>query len=302
MPGSEAVGKLADGKLQKNIVGYLVKRVLANDRSTAASDFVVQVREYNPNVAHNMYLCCGDKFLDLIAPQLEHARSADPLPSYGHPWKRVTTAMKVFISELVATRGGEWMVFIDTNPAFSIYTEIAIAAADRVLIPFNPDDYSRYGAEGLFSLLYGLKIDSPLYKSFENRLFCCLAQRHGVEVPKVHLLINNRALVRKSRATAAFAGLSKENTHSIYKLYKTHRAHFVVPDYLPVDITEEDFTCHYVKSLQEFHGTGVVATHFGTPFLHLQRSKYCIADQCAKLQKKPIDDCIEGIQEIVKRL
>ena len=32
-------------------------------------------------------------------------------------------------------------VFIDTNPAFSVYTECAVAAADRLIIPVNADDF-----------------------------------------------------------------------------------------------------------------------------------------------------------------
>ena len=36
---------------------------------------------------------------------------------------------------------GGLTVFIDTNPAFSVYTECAVAAADRLLIPINSDDF-----------------------------------------------------------------------------------------------------------------------------------------------------------------
>ena len=53
----------------------------------------------------------------------------------------------------VATDGdSDWVVFIDTNPSFSIFTEMAIVAAQRLIIPANADDFSREAIYPLLSL------------------------------------------------------------------------------------------------------------------------------------------------------
>lgn len=36
----------------------------------------------------------------------------------------------------------KWVVFIDTNPGFSIYTKLAILGAEQLIIPFMPDEFS----------------------------------------------------------------------------------------------------------------------------------------------------------------
>lgn len=47
-------------------------------------------------------------------------------------------------------RGIKLMTFIDTNSSFSICTEIALTAADRILLPVSEDHLHRNGFEYLF--------------------------------------------------------------------------------------------------------------------------------------------------------
>lgn len=47
----------------------------------------------------------------------------------------------VFITLDFKTSGSHLIYHIDTNPAFSVYTETAVAAADRLIIPINADDF-----------------------------------------------------------------------------------------------------------------------------------------------------------------
>lgn len=48
--------------------------------------------------------------------------------------------------------GRELVVFIDTNPALSIYTQIALVAMTHLIIPVNADSFSmQVGGEARFS-------------------------------------------------------------------------------------------------------------------------------------------------------
>jgi chromosome partitioning protein len=46
-------------------------------------------------------------------------------------------------------------VFIDYNPSFSIYTQMALVSSDYLIIPVMADYSSLEGIKGIFMLLYG---------------------------------------------------------------------------------------------------------------------------------------------------
>jgi cellulose biosynthesis protein BcsQ len=53
--------------------------------------------------------------------------------------------LRTFIRELeahYAAKGKELVVFIDTNPALSIYTQIALVAMTHLIVPVNADAFS----------------------------------------------------------------------------------------------------------------------------------------------------------------
>ena len=54
-------------------------------------------------------------------------------------------------------------VFIDTNPAFSVYTELAVAAADKLITPVNSDDFSRAAVNAMLANVYGYDFN-PSYE------------------------------------------------------------------------------------------------------------------------------------------
>lgn len=56
----------------------------------------------------------------------------------------------------------DWMVFVDTNPSFSIYTQMVVAAVNRLLTPINADDYSKTAASAMVALLHGTNPPHPI--------------------------------------------------------------------------------------------------------------------------------------------
>jgi len=58
-------------------------------------------------------------------------------------------------------------VFIDTNPAFSVYTECAIAAADKLIIPINADDFSNAACKSMLGCIYG----EPFDTTYDHEMF-----------------------------------------------------------------------------------------------------------------------------------
>ena len=64
-----------------------------------------------------------------MAPAINEAASARALTPDAQPWKQVIEIFKKFIDN-IADGQDDWMVFADTNPSFSIYTQMAVAAVN----------------------------------------------------------------------------------------------------------------------------------------------------------------------------
>ena len=131
--------------------------------------FLTQVSGFNNQIPPNVYLLCGDVHLETVARSLEQKRNANLADDRA--WVFVTSSVRYFIeghcykyagkssfTPGVACQPGdnkEWVVFIDTNRSFSVYTEIALLAAQRLIIPVNADDFSREALESLLHSVYG---------------------------------------------------------------------------------------------------------------------------------------------------
>ena len=107
-------------------------------------------------------------YLELVGRHLEHERSGLVLPR-NNPWVNTTSLIKSFIEGKEGRVTGvteinedaevneDWVVFVDTNPAFSVYTEIALAAAKKLIIPINADDFSVAAVRAMLDLVYGIR-------------------------------------------------------------------------------------------------------------------------------------------------
>lgn len=80
-------------------------------------------------------------------------------------------------------------IFIDTNPSFAIYTQIALTATEKLLIPVMADDSSKRALNNVLSLIYGLELPSTIYNdyAYNNKMTSA-----GLPLPKIHLIIKNR--------------------------------------------------------------------------------------------------------------
>ena len=56
--------------------------------------------------------------------------------------------------------GQDTMFFIDCNPSFSSYTELAILAAERLMVPCSADGSSARAIDNIGRLVYGVNVPS----------------------------------------------------------------------------------------------------------------------------------------------
>jgi cellulose biosynthesis protein BcsQ len=144
------------------------------------------MQKWEPNIEIEP-LVAGDPVLELQSNAISTLANAQ-VPGANY-WAGVAKWLKDFISNLEKDSGREQYVFIDMNPSFSMYTQIALASFDRIIIPATADESSRRGVQNVLSLMYGFELPSEIYKqhNFHSQMI-----KAELEIPKIHLIVKNR--------------------------------------------------------------------------------------------------------------
>jgi len=179
------------------------------------------------------------------------------------------------------------MLFIDTNPSFSIYTQIALATATDVVLPVMPDDSSRRAIQNAFSLIYGINLPSAIYAqySFTNKLVA--ANR---SLPKVSLVVKNR-LTQYMGPASAYSSVLSSIDALLTALLSANPSIFTFQT-----------LADGVADVRDFQTTGVVAFAEGVPFSRLRSGRHTIQGQEVQVDQHNIDNCIEAIAGVVAKL
>lgn len=296
--GESNLHRLCTNPTAPTIVGYLTTALGGGPLAPPPNslDYVVNVQSANQNLPANLFLMCGDPNLELIAAWVSNlAASQQVLPSV-RPWVWVHEVVRRFIEKIVLEMPGDWVVFIDTNPSFSSYTELAICAVDKLLLPVNADDSSRTAIGAMHSLLYGQNPPHPIYGAWT---FAHNALATGVRVPKIHLVIGNR-LTQNLGAAAAFAALSRASVESLYGLYSANSARFTSRAVAPQ--SEAEFVEYYSVMLRDFNTAGVVAAHEGVPVSSLHGGTHVVHGREVRVDNDRITDCRIALDAVVRRI
>lgn len=291
-------GVLGEGKLlgvcslttPKSVVGYLSDAIL-NRSIPKLDDYSIQVATQNAMVSPNLYLLSGDGNLELMAPAINDEAARTPFPGLADPWAWVHLVFKRMVEDLDSS---QWTVFFDTNPSFSIYTELAVCGATRLLVPVNADDASRVAVKALFALLYGT---NPAHPFFGGYTFAAKAKLRGLHIPQVHMAIGNRFAQFKG-AAAAFAAFSDATADQLYSEYEANPDRFSPRTH--VAKTRDEFLELYVGQLRDFNTAGVVAAHHGTPLSKMRQDYYPVhSDPDVKVNKSQIKAGLEAVDGVV---
>lgn len=246
------------------------------------SSYVTKPSEYNSAIPNNIDLVCGDPLLELQAIAMNSLANAD-LPGVN-AWLGVIDWLRDFLN-VVNTEYD--LVFLDTNPSFSMYTQIALASADRVVLPVMADDSSRRAIQNAISLIYGVKLPSEVYAKYTFARKLGDAER---QLPKVHLILKNR-LTQYMGSASAYAAVLSGIDSDLKALIKSHDQFFTFKD-----ITKG------IVDVRDFGTTGVVAFSRGYPFAAMQTGKLTISGQRVQVKSEYKQQAITAIDEIVSKL
>lgn len=266
------------------IGGYFQSRLPSPYTAPAvtADDYITNPSEYNTAIPPNIRLVCGDPMLEL------QANAMNTLANAQIPGTDTWIAIIDWLRQFLETVSAEYdLVFIDANPSFSIYTQIALAAADLLVLPVMADDSSRRAVQNAFSLIYGFKLPSEIYASyaFANKL-----EKAGRTLPKVHLIAKNR-LTQYMGPASAYGAVLKSIDADVTALLKSHPETF---SFKKLD--------KGVVNIRDFQTTGVVAFAKGVPFYSLQAGKLQIGSKRVTVREDYRQNCVLAVEELVQQL
>ena len=248
----------------------------------AAGDFVTKPSLFNAAIPKNIDLVCGDPLLELQAIAMNSLASGQF--AVVDPWLSVIDWVRHLIEEVDMDYE---MVFIDTNPSFSMYTQLALAASEKVIMPVMADDSSRRAIQNAFSLIYGVKLPSDVYAKYT---FASKLKAAGRELPKIRLILKNRLTQYMGSASAYQAVLSGIDS-DLKQLIKDY------PDFFDFATVKEG-----IVDIRDFGTTGVVAFARGTPFAVMPTGKLTIAGLRVQVKPEYKDDAVEFVDRVVAKL
>ncbi|MFM7948418.1 ParA family protein [Hafnia paralvei] len=270
--------------IRATLGGYFQSRLPTPYQKPAISgvDFVTHPRTYNPYIPNNIDLICGDPLLEL------QSNAINTLASQQIPGTNTWVSIIDWINDLIDSLDETYdTLFIDCNPSFSIYTQIALAAVDRLILPVMADDSSRRAIQNAFSLVYGLKLPSEIYATyaFANKLITANRQ-----LPQVHLIVKNR-ITQYMGPASAYAAVLNSIDSDVQQLIVTHGHIFSFSE------------LHQgVVDIKDFQTTGVVAFAKGCPFSVLPAGRISVMGQRVRVNDPYRMSCLQAIDQLVSKL
>lgn len=284
--GSTNLNNLTTPNSVRTIGGYFQDR-FSNPYNTpviTATDYISNPSAVNNQIPINIDLIAGDRIVELQSNSIS-ALSITQIPG-------IDTYMKIidWVNDLIAAANQANNyddVFIDTNPSFAIYTQIALAATDRIIAPVMADDSSRRALSNIYSLVYGINLPAAIYNqyAFHTKLIAA-----GRQLPKIHLVIKNR-LTQYMGPASAYASVLTSIDADLTAVIASHPQYF----------TFTNITAGLVD-VRDFQTTGVVAFAEATPFSRLAKGIHNIFGTQTRIQEPNWSNCVNAINDIAMRL
>ena len=285
--GSNNLLSLQNQSIRKSIGGYFEQRLpfpYSMSESLKVEHFISDPSEYNDEIPENIDLLAGDALVEL------QSNSISTLANTQIPGTNTWLSIIDWLNDFIGRLSNQYdCLFVDANPSFSVYTQIALASVDLLVSPVMADDSSRRAVQNALALVQGINLPSETYKqhNFASRL-----QVAGREVPKFHLFPKNRLTQYMGPASAYQSVLT-----SIDGIIDTVLSEN--PQVLSFTSVSEG-----IVDIRDFQTTGVVAFAKGVPFTKLRPGSYPMPGRPkgTQISRENLENCVEAMKRLVQKL
>lgn len=282
--GSAQLNTLLSKSPRQTIGGYFDQRISSPHARTGTElSFLVQLRPINKHLPANMFLIAGDPSLELQAQAINQI-AAQTLPAAA--WANVHS----WVSDLIAavtTQHPNTVFFIDCNPSFAAYTELALLASTRLIVPCTADGSSARAIDNVGQLLFGIGVPA----SYSTVNFSSRAKAAGMALPSIHLVPLNRSTQFDKKASKAFGAMYDEIRNRVNKLRITLPSAFSIP------MGTSPFF-----DIPDAHSVSVVSSHLGLPLSDLKVKRYDIHGVDTQVNSEPLQRYQSATTQLVALL
>lgn len=273
-------------KSRRTIGGYFDKRIRSpHDVTGEETNFYVSAHTYNERIPENISLVAGDPSLELQVQTINNI-SVQQLPK--NSWKSVRSWVINLEKAISREFPGGTLVLIDCNPSFSSYTEQAVLAADRLIIPCSPDGSSARAIRNVSKLLYGYRVP----EAYEGAIFSDKVEKNNMSSPKTHLVLLNRATIYGNKPSRAFEAMKNQMKNEIRELWNEDKEHRLFS--APLENLFQD--------MPDAHAVAIVAAHIGEPISTLRVGPYRVNDTPTQINPEPLERYKDAIESIIGML
>lgn len=292
--GEEQLIAAASQTPSRTIAGYIDERIRSPYLSPKiGADFVASAHDLNPHVPKNLFLVIGDEGLEILASRVANATNPGPTDAWRlvHNW----------ISDLIFDINHAWnetetTVFIDCNPSFSIYTEMAMSASDRLIIPFSADGSSKRAVRAVLALLYGVM----RLKGAEQSEFYLNTTKFRMSSPKIYSYVGNRLTQMNAGAASAFKSVVNEIGREIWEVWKANPNLFAIhPDGTPPPRSLAEFRRMFQAEINDANSASVVSGALGIPISVLGAGQKMVAGRKVQVNQTQLDKQQPNIRDFV---
>lgn len=265
--GENALDTLCSQKNRKTIAGYIWERIATPYRNPqCGTDYITQVSTINPKIPSNVYLAVGDEELEILSSRVSRLT----IPGVDMAWALVHGWIRDLIEDVKYRWNGKAAsVFIDCNPSFGIYTELALTAADRLIIPFSADGSSKRSVRSVLSLVYGVS----RVTGAERSEFFKQSETFNMRIPSIYCYIGNRLTQGNYKSANAFRSVVNTIGKEIYNVWEQHANSFCIHGgSSPKSVS--DFRSMFQYEVKDANTASVVSSSLGIPLYALSASKY----------------------------
>ena len=281
--GAKILNRMLDKSSRRTIGGYFDSRITQpHGRTGSEINMSVQPHKENDKLPKNMLLVAGDPALEVQAEAMNQIANQSLPPD---SWRNVHSWLADLCSAIEAQYPGTTF-FIDCNPSFSAYTELAIVAADKLIVPCSADGSSARAISNLGQLVYGISVP----KQYSSAMLSVRLESAGLTPPSIGMVLLNRSTQYNKKASKAFGAMFEEiKRRTIRLLDDEPRANGIVADSPFYDIPDT-------------HSVAIVSSHFGLPIHRLEMKKYDVFGEKPQVNQEPLERYRESIEKVVSLL
>ena len=291
--GDTALDALSASAPRRTISGYMEDRIRSPYVSpgTGAS-YLVRPQDHNPHVPHNLHFVAGDEQLEIQGARVLGAT----IPGPTDAWRVVHTWISDFIGDVRRFWNAQDLtVFVDCNPSYSICTELALSASDRLIIPFSADGSSRRAVRAVLALLYGITRQPGAQQSE----FFINSNAFRLSIPRIYCYVRNR-LTQYLTSAKAFRTVVNEIGNEIWAVWQTSSGVFQLhPAGSPVPQSRGAFKHMFQFEIVGANTASVISGALGIPIVRMTAGVHDVVGRRVAVNQSQLERQQPNIRDLV---